>query len=108
MKRERFQRKSARQPYVSRVTFLAFGLRMLADFFRSPLVGQQVLYRYPNRAKPCFPRRLCPEELNRLVHVPPATHKMVRHRMAEKLLTDWVWLDMRRKRRLTRSQHLAG
>lgn len=37
-----------------------------------------------------------------MVHVSPATHKMVRHRVATKRLADWVELGMRRKRRVTR------
>jgi len=54
---------------------------------------EQVLYRYPNRAEPCFSRRLRPGELNRLIHLPTASHKIERRVMAKKRLTDWIFLD---------------
>src|SRR4026209_2061374 len=53
---------------------------------------EQVLYRYPNRTEPCFSSRLCPEELNRLTHLPTASHKIERSERAKKRLTDWVYL----------------
>ena len=55
---------------------------------------EQVLYRYPDRTKPCFSRRLCPEELNRVIHLPTASHKIERRGMANKRLTDWVRLGV--------------
>jgi len=64
----------------------------LADLFRSPLGGEQVLYRYPDRAEPCFSSRLCPQELNRAIHLPTTSHKIERRRIAKKRLTDWVYL----------------
>ena len=64
----------------------------LTDFLSIFLGVEQVLYRCPNRVKPCFSRRLCPEELNRLIHLPTASHKIERHGMAKKRLTDWLCL----------------
>ena len=39
-----------------------------------------------------FSRRLCPEELSPVIHIPTAGHKIERRRMAKKRLTDWVCL----------------
>jgi hypothetical protein len=39
-----------------------------------------------------FFSRLCPEELNRLIHLPTASHKIERRGVAQKRLTDWVFL----------------
>ena len=62
------------------------------DCSRSPLGVEQVLYRYPNRAEPCFSDRLCPEEPNRVIHLPTTSHKIERSEMAKKRLIDWVYL----------------
>jgi len=61
-------------------------------FFRSPLGVEQVLYRYSNRTEPCFSSRLCPEELNWLIHLPTQSHKFERRESAKKRLTDWAYL----------------
>ena len=61
-------------------------------FSRSPLGVEQVLYRYPDRAEPCFSSRLCPEKLDRLIHLPTVSHKIERRGVAKKRLTDWVYL----------------
>jgi hypothetical protein len=51
---------------------------------------EQVLYRYPDKAEPRFSSSLCPEELNRLIHLLTASHKIERRHMVKKRLTDWV------------------
>jgi hypothetical protein len=45
---------------------------------------EQVLYRCPNRANPCFSHSLCREELNDLVQLPIASHKTEQPVVAEK------------------------
>ena len=44
---------------------------------------EQVLYRCPNRANPCFSHSLCLEELNDLVQLPIASHKTEQPVVAE-------------------------
>jgi len=39
-----------------------------------------------------FFNRLCLEELNRLIRLPTARHKIERHVMAQKCLLDWIYL----------------
>ena len=53
-------------------------------FSRSLLGMEQVLYRCPNRANPCFSHSLCLEELNELVQLPIASHKTEQPVVAEK------------------------
>jgi len=67
-------------------------IRMISCSGDRRLGVEQVLYRYPNRAEPCFSSRLCPEELNSLIQIPTASHKIERRGMAQKRLTDWPGL----------------
>jgi hypothetical protein len=67
---------------------------------------KQVPYRYPNKWNPCFSHNLCPEELNHLVHLSPARHKIERREMAQKRFNDRGW-GMQRKR-WSPAHHLVG
>src|SRR5262245_32893059 len=79
--------------------------RVVQKGCKRPARGEQVPYRYPSKAKPCFSRGLRSDELNRLIHLPTARHKIERHVMAKKCLMNWICLGKTAKAKGSCSQH---